>query len=85
MKHKIGDIVRFIFCPELTAMVVGYGKGSCFASVYNFGYDDDVILAMTEKGNVLVFKDGSSDWQVVDHVDMGNVFKHIVDAKEMVV
>ena len=84
MKHKIGDIVRFIFSPEQTAMVVGYGKGFCFSKIYNFGHDDDIVLAMTEKENVLVFKNGSKDWQVVDHVDVGEVYKHIMQAKEKI-
>lgn len=83
MKFKIGDVVRFIFDSEKTAMVCGYGKGSCFSSDYGFYEDDEIVLAMRENGTVLVFKMNNPDWVIVDHVDCGDMFTKIVGAKEI--
>lgn len=83
MRYKIGDIVRLIFDSEKTAMVCGYGKGHCFSSELTFESDDDVVLAMRENGTVFVFKSTNCDWVVVNHVDMTDIFTHIVDAKEI--
>ena len=82
MKFKIGDVVRFRFAPEISAVVSGYAKGRFFKYPFVFGYDEDVVLATNEHGSVHVFSQDNSDWEVVDHADMTECLTKIVKAKE---
>ena len=82
MKFKIGDVVRFRFAPEISAVVSGYAKGQYFKHPFVFDYDEDVVLATTEHGSVHVFLQDNSDWEVVDHADMTECLTKIVKAKE---
>ena len=50
------------------------------------GYDytlEQVLLAMTEHGNVLCFKATTTDYEIVGHSDFGQIFKSIVEAKTL--
>lgn len=83
MKHKIGDIVRFRFSNNLSAVVSGYGVGKAFAPYFHFAPEDDIVLATRENGTVIVFKDNNTDWEVVGHVDMTDCITKIMNAKEI--
>lgn len=81
--YKIGDIVRYKFIPDKTGIIFGYALGCAFASFYGFTSDEQVLLAMTEYGNVLCFKATTTDYEIVGHSDFGQIFKNIVEAKTL--
>ena len=82
MKFKIGDVVRFRFAPEVSAVVSGYAKGQFFKHPFVFDYDEDVVLATTEHGTLHIFSQISNDWEIVDHADMTECLTKIMQAKE---
>ena len=81
--YKIGDIVRYRFIPDKTGIVFGYALGCAFAPFYGFTSDEQVVLAMTEYGNVLCFKGTTTDYEIVGHSDFGQIFKSIIGAKTL--
>lgn len=81
MEYKIGDIVRHKFIPDKTGIIFGYALGCAFAPYYGFTSDEQVLLAMTEHGNVLCFKVTTTDYEIVRHSDFGQIFKSIIEAK----
>lgn len=81
LNYMIGDIVQCIFDPTITGMVVGYGNGKVFTYMRD---DTHVVLAMREDGSILTFSLNSGDYKVVNHVNMGDVFECIVNAKKEV-
>ena len=75
---KAGDIVRFLYDSEQTAMAIGFrdSKGTDIYSDRN-----RFVMAMTKEGEVISFLFNDKDWIVVDHVDLTEIIQRIEEAK----
>ncbi len=72
---KVGDIVRFLYAPEETALVIGFGSDDVYSD------SGREVLATQKDGRVIKFQFNNKDWIIVDHVDFTEIIKRIEEAK----